>query len=206
MKESQNVDSQEENRLDELREIIATAGPRIEAEFARAKGNSWLSCFGNSIFVIEIELFNPELEALLPPEKYQIAMQRLEELKQRHHKLKQQYPDRETMPPEEIKQELLKGLDILREEDSNRLSELANDLEKIYLQKSGGKKDSAMERLIQYLRAGDAKKAKIFLSNEADKFTWYREDAVPLIIEKLYDGSGSPWFTVERKLKERDAQ
>jgi hypothetical protein len=36
-----------------------------------------------------------------------------------------------------------------------------------------------------------------------DKFDWYREDAVPMIIEKLYGGSGSPWFSIEKKIKQK---
>ena len=81
-----------------------------------------------------------------------------------------------------------------------QLSELADELERIALEKTGGEVDVVMQKLIARLRARDAYAAKVFLSNESDKFTQYREDAVPLIIEKLYCGSGSPWFTIERKL------
>lgn len=82
-----------------------------------------------------------------------------------------------------------------------RLLELANELDAIQMQKTGGNGDAVMQKLIQRLRNGDGHSAKIFLGNEADKFSEYRKDAIPLIIEKLYGGTGSPWFTIERKMK-----
>ena len=89
--------------------------------------------------------------------------------------------------------------------EKHRLIELAGELDAIQTQKKGEHGDVVMQKLIQRLRDGDAHSARIFLSNEADKFSEYREDAIPLIIEKLYGGSGSPWFTVERKLKAAQA-
>ncbi|OGF62813.1 hypothetical protein A2662_02815 [Candidatus Giovannonibacteria bacterium RIFCSPHIGHO2_01_FULL_45_33] len=89
----------------------------------------------------------------------------------------------------------------LNNSEKERLAELARELEVIHVQKTNGQSDVVMQKLIKRLRDGDAYSAKIFLSNEADKFTQYREDAVPVIIEKLYGGSGSPWFTLERKMR-----
>jgi quinol monooxygenase YgiN len=104
----------EKTRLEELQEKIASAPGRIESEFART-GNSWLACFGSSVFVIETYLSSPKLERLLSPEQYQRAAQKLEELKDQLYRLKQQYPDRATMPPDDVKNELLRKLDIFRE-------------------------------------------------------------------------------------------
>ena len=82
------------------------------------------------------------------------------------------------------------------------LTELANELERIQRNKTGAQGDIIMQKLIKCLQAGDAYRAKVFLNNESDKFMQYRDDGIPLIIQKLYSGSGSPWFTIERKLNE----
>lgn len=106
----------EQTRLDVLQEKIHEAAPRIEAEFART-ANSWLDCFGSSVFVIETYLSSPKLQLLLSIEQYQRALKRVEGLKEELHELRQRYPVKETIPPTNIKEELLHKLDILRESD-----------------------------------------------------------------------------------------
>jgi hypothetical protein len=88
-------------------------------------------------------------------------------------------------------------------EEKERLSELADELDRIQNEKTDGRGSVIMQKLIRLLRDGDAHMAKVFFNNEADKFNQYREDALPLIIEVLYGGSGSPWFSIERKLKDK---
>ena len=85
--------------------------------------------------------------------------------------------------------------------EKERLLSLADELDRIWQEKAGGTDDVLMKKLILFLRNGDARAAKIFLNNEFDKFTLYREDAIPLIIKELYGGRGSPCFIIERKLK-----
>ncbi|GEM_PF-1879020 len=116
IEKEQNLNNPEKTRLEELQETVKGAANRIEAEFARTE-NSWLACFGSSVFVIETYLSSPKLEALLSPEQYKIALQRMEELKERLYELKQQYPAKDTIPPDNIRTELLRKLDILREGD-----------------------------------------------------------------------------------------
>ena len=106
--------SKEENRLEQLQGVIRNASQSIEEEFSRT-ANSWLSCFGSSVFQVETYLASSKVVALLPPDKYGLAEKRMEELKEKLHRLKEQYPDKETVPPENIKQELISELDILRE-------------------------------------------------------------------------------------------
>jgi hypothetical protein len=101
-------------RLEELQEAIVGSASSVESEFNRT-ANNWLSCFGSSVFVVETYLSSKKVEELLPPEKYQIAISRIEKLKERLSELQEQYPDKETVPPDEIKQELLDGLDVLKE-------------------------------------------------------------------------------------------
>lgn len=104
---------QEKTRLDELREKIDGARARIESEFTRTE-NSWLECFGSSVFVIETYLSSPKLEALLSREQYKHALQRMDGLKEKLFELKKQYPDKNTVLPDNIKESLLQELDIVR--------------------------------------------------------------------------------------------
>lgn len=85
--------------------------------------------------------------------------------------------------------------------EKKRLEELAKELDIIQMQKTGGKGDNIMQKLIKRLGSGDVNSAKVFLGNEADKFAEYREDAIPLIIEKPYGDTESPWFITEREMK-----
>lgn len=85
--------------------------------------------------------------------------------------------------------------------ERERLAMLADELDKIQREKTGGHGDVVMQKLIRCLQDGDVYAAKVFLASEMDKFDQYRKDAVPLIIERLYGGNGSPWVTIERKLK-----
>lgn len=111
-------EEREENRLEQLQSVISTTSERIEDEFSRT-ANSWLACFGSSVFVVETYLSSPKLKVLLTPERDSLAEKRIEELKEKLYDLKQKYPDKETVPPEEVRKELLAELDVLREEDED---------------------------------------------------------------------------------------
>jgi hypothetical protein len=110
----ENREFPEKSRLEEMQEVIDNASESIEAEFKRT-ANPWLSCFGSRVFAVETYLSSPKTKALISPEKYELAEKRMEDLKQELYDLKQEYPDKDTVPPEEIQQELLRELDILRE-------------------------------------------------------------------------------------------
>lgn len=86
-------------------------------------------------------------------------------------------------------------------EEGERLKKLADELDVLQREKMGAQGDGIIQKLVQRLRNGDAYSAKVFCGNEVDKFTKYRKDGILLIIEKLYGGRGSPWFTVERELQ-----
>jgi len=100
--------------LEQLQEAIRNAPQSIEEEFSRT-ANPWLACFGSSAFVVETYLSSPRVKELLSPEQYTRAEERMEELKERLYELKERYPNKENVPPENIKQELLSKLDILNE-------------------------------------------------------------------------------------------
>ncbi|OGY91709.1 MAG: hypothetical protein A3B31_02225 [Candidatus Komeilibacteria bacterium RIFCSPLOWO2_01_FULL_53_11] len=99
--------------LDQLQEAIANASSAIEAEFDRTT-NDWLSCFGSMVFVVDMYLSMEKVQELLAPDKYQEALSRLKQLKERLRELREQYPEKTTIPPDEIKQELLDALDVLK--------------------------------------------------------------------------------------------
>ena len=63
---------------------------------------------------METYLSSKKIEELLLPEIYQSAFLKIEELKKRLSELREQYPSKETVPPEGIRQELLNSLDILK--------------------------------------------------------------------------------------------
>ena len=101
-------------RLEEAQEAIANSASAIESEFSRT-ANDWLSCFGSRAFIVETYLSSPKVEKLLSSEDYQSALGRMEKLKERLSGLREQYPNKETVPPENIKQELLGILNIFKE-------------------------------------------------------------------------------------------
>ena len=83
---------------------------------------------------------------------------------------------------------------------------LADKLDRLQQIKNQGKGDPILLKLIRLLRARDSQGAKIFCVNECDKFNSYRNDGLPLIIEKLYGGTGSPWSSIEKKLRPSKTQ
>ncbi len=59
-----------------------------------------------------------------------------------------------------------------------------------------------LPKLIRILRDGNRHAAEVFINNESDKFRSFGNELIVLLIQDFYMGSGSPWFTTERKLKE----
>ena len=102
----------EKTVVEELREKIINSPTAVEAEFERTD-NIWLDCFTTRIFVIETYLEVSKNRELLSSQQYQEARRKLEELKEFHRNLLSQYPNKDTIPPDEIKRELFKRLDIL---------------------------------------------------------------------------------------------
>lgn len=105
-----------QNRLEELKEAINNAPQRIEDEFKRTV-NPWLSCFKSSIFVVETYFDSQKIKELLLTDDYSEAKERLEKLKERVFQLEEKYPIKNSLPPEEIRQELLNKLNILKKKE-----------------------------------------------------------------------------------------
>ncbi len=100
------------SRVEEARGVIQRAAQRIEDEFARSR-NSWLECFGSSIFALENYLDSDKVKLEVGEVVFAEIMQKLNNLKERHYELKQAYPDKENVPPNDIKKELLVKLNVL---------------------------------------------------------------------------------------------
>jgi hypothetical protein len=112
----ENRELPEKNRLEELEDVIKNASLAIDEEFNRT-ANPWLSCFGSCVFQVETYLGSPKTKSLILPEKYQLAEQRLENLKQKLYDLKKIYPEKNNIPPAETQQELLHELNVLRKDE-----------------------------------------------------------------------------------------
>lgn len=95
-----------------LQSAIAGAPAGIEAEFART-ANTWPSCVGSRVFVIDTYLSIKSVEDALGPVAYQAVMKRMDRLQERLAEVKAQYPTKVDQPPEEVKHELLTLLDVL---------------------------------------------------------------------------------------------
>jgi len=104
---------QPESRVAAAKRIIAESPKAIENECRRTK-NSWPECFGSRVFPIETYLNSDKVKAELGEEKYAAVMTSLADLKDRLHELKQQYPDKNAPPPEEVKKQMLEQLNVLK--------------------------------------------------------------------------------------------
>ena len=102
----------EKSGLEFIRENIANAPIAVEEEFSRT-ANSWLECFGSRIFQMELYLGLKNTRADLSTEKYREAEIKLEQLKECHATLQEHFPNKDTIPPDDIKKELFNKLDIL---------------------------------------------------------------------------------------------
>ena len=63
---------------------------------------------------METYLSSPKVKELLSQEKYQSALEKIAALKERLHELKELYPEKSTVPTDEVKKELLDALDVLK--------------------------------------------------------------------------------------------
>ncbi len=103
---------QNESIIDMIQEVIINAPISVEKEFSES-GNPWLSCFKSIIFQCELYLGVKRVVNELGEKKYNLVMEKIKNLKQRVHDLEDQYPEKENIPPDEIKKELFEMLNIL---------------------------------------------------------------------------------------------
>lgn len=96
--------------LQEIENVVEQSPEKVEAEFLRT-ANTWLDCFISRLFALETYLSIESAKEEMGSEKdYQRILGRLEELKEKIDILKEQYPTQDTIPPDEIKEELFQDL------------------------------------------------------------------------------------------------
>lgn len=107
-----NFNKQEERKtiLQEIENLIDQSPEKVEAEFLRT-ANTWLDCFIDRLFPIETYLNMPSAQTEIGnAEQHQDILNKLEELKEKVNVLKEQYPNQDTIPPDNIKEELFNSL------------------------------------------------------------------------------------------------
>lgn len=106
------------NGLEELQSYINLSETAIQTEFETST-NAWADCFGSMVDVISMYLHLHKVSKNLSPEMLEMAIQRTEELKDEFYRLKSEYPKRENIPSEEIRQRLVKRLDVFASDWGN---------------------------------------------------------------------------------------
>lgn len=107
-----NFNQQEDRKtiLEEIESVIEQSPEKVEAEFIRT-ANTWLDCFTSRLFPIETYLtMQSASQEFNSDEAYQGALGRLEELKGMVLDLKEEYPNQDTIPPDDIKEKLFTSL------------------------------------------------------------------------------------------------
>ncbi|OGZ95061.1 MAG: hypothetical protein A3I44_01660 [Candidatus Sungbacteria bacterium RIFCSPLOWO2_02_FULL_51_17] len=95
------------DRIELAKGIIQNAPNAIRAEFHRA-ANSWFECFGSCALQIQ-GLFS---EKELGTPRYHELLDKLAKAYERLYELKQVHPEKDYDPPEEVKAELFRLLNI----------------------------------------------------------------------------------------------
>ena len=95
-----------------MKDAIANAAQAIELEFSNGQ-NDWLACLNSRLQVLLSAIDLPTTMAQLGADSYRRASDRLAALITRAKNLHQQYNGRKNSPPDDIKHELLRELDIL---------------------------------------------------------------------------------------------
>lgn len=108
----ERLETPKQSRLEIVSDIIKNSREAVEREFARS-ANDWLSCFGSQVFVIETYLTTEKAEQELGVEKFKDIEVKLEGLKSRLLELKKIYPKKDTIPPDQIKDELMRMLNVI---------------------------------------------------------------------------------------------
>lgn len=101
-----------ENRTEIIKNAVANSQAAIENECSRTT-NTWLECFGSRIFNIECDLDSRVFGSEVGLDKQKQCLERVEEIKERLYDLKNEYPDKTQVVPDDIKTELLGMLDNL---------------------------------------------------------------------------------------------
>jgi|SRR3989344_1637819 len=106
MRERSPLKPEDQQILDELRQMIENVEEHVETSFEHSL-NSWAAVFAEKIFVIETYLGPLERRALISVEQSTEMQAALEKLKEMVFKLKELYPAREHIPARYVKDEVI---------------------------------------------------------------------------------------------------
>ncbi|MFH1668032.1 MAG: hypothetical protein ABH884_03365 [Candidatus Komeilibacteria bacterium] len=98
--------------IQEVEQNILDSRQKIEDEFT-STDNTWMACFITRLTILYMRLLSSDAKSELGTEKYDVVSQKLEALNEKAVSLSNRYPDKLTSPPEDIKNELLKSLNVL---------------------------------------------------------------------------------------------
>jgi len=104
--------SAKEQFYEEIKTIIAGAPEMIKNEFKTSPA-IWINCFGSIVFSLSLLFLSARKREILPEEEYNKVSEKISKLKERFRGLQKEYPHKDTVPSEELQQELLKSLNIL---------------------------------------------------------------------------------------------
>lgn len=104
--------SQSQRRLEEIKASVRNVRSGIEAEYARTT-NSWMECAGSRAFQLECFLDSEKAEQELGKDVCESLRTKLARAIDRLIELKRQYPDKQTEPPAEIKEEMISLLTVV---------------------------------------------------------------------------------------------
>lgn len=121
----ERIESSPENlHLKHLKEEIDASPEAIKNELSRTRGdgkegNDWLSCFASRLQTFENILFFAYVDQTIPNDKRQRLRENLDSLMDVYRSLRREYPDSkknltENLPNENIKEDLMNKLDILK--------------------------------------------------------------------------------------------
>ena len=104
----------QETRLSELNDLIGGMRAGIEREYAKG-GNSWAACVGSRVFQLETVLHGTwSGDTSVPEDKLALAKERIEAFKYKLADLKRDYPERDSVPPQDVQEEIIRELNVLR--------------------------------------------------------------------------------------------
>lgn len=121
----ERIESGPENpHLKHLKEEIAASRDAIKDELFRTRGdgrdgNDWLACFATRLQTLENILFFAYVDETIPNDKRQKLRENLDSLMDVYRSLRREYPNSkknltEDLPSENIKEDLMNKLDILK--------------------------------------------------------------------------------------------
>jgi hypothetical protein len=103
-----------ENFIETLKnEVISDLSESIEAEFKRS-ANPWLVCFKGHLDPLQTYLSLAKRKEQISEHEYERLDSKIEDLKLKVIELIKKYPNKEDIPPDEIKKELLEEYNIFK--------------------------------------------------------------------------------------------